>query len=419
MKKKKWPWIVLAVVLALVIAGALVWKLVLEPKAKLSQAIPEALSALEQRWSESPIPILAQGLDESGLNTTELNLSVSDGVQYDMQVRSDMTGNRLCADGAVTVDGQKLNLSAYLDGKFAAITSRELLSGGYYGITYDTFSSDIRSFGLLSRLIPEELLTQWDGSVEKLRTYMNRSRQIPRIPEIQEQDIQLLMLGIVALPGDITRETVAMEGRELSCLCIDYSAGGEQVGALLGNLMRVDDPSQGEIKATFYLWENALLSAECLGRAGENAVRLALSLGTNPLEGEVSIALEMQENGETSAFSYTIGARESDGSHMETLLSGAQTISFHWNPETGDMLLNLPGKPPVSLNLTEAEDGFCVKTQDFAVLMGIDSQKDFDAAMTVHKGASIVTPEYKNLRDWSFEDLLVLLGGLGSLIGLK
>lgn len=213
----------------------------------LSNAADDALSKLEQRLAESPVPILAKGYDESGRNTTSLALTVSDGVQYDMQVQTDLTSNQILADGTIRIDGKALNLSAYLDKEFAAITSEDLFKGGYYGITYDTFSSDVRSFPLLSRLIPSATLSKLDSSVEKLQVYMNRTRQIPQLPEVQEEDIHKLILGLLVLKSDVRKETLTVDGQSLECLRFDYSATGEQAGTLLGYLMDTGGLSQGTL----------------------------------------------------------------------------------------------------------------------------------------------------------------------------
>ena len=206
MKKKKWLLLIIPAVL--ILAAALVWFLYLSPRMALSNAADDALSKLEQRLKESPVPILAKGYDESGRNSTSLELAVSDGVQYDMQVQTDLTANQILADGTIRIDGKTLNLSAYLDKEFAAITSEDLFKGGYYGITYDTFSSDVRSFPLLSRLIPSATLSKLDSSVEKLQVYMNRTRQIPQLPEVQEEDIHKLILGLLVLKSDVHKETL-------------------------------------------------------------------------------------------------------------------------------------------------------------------------------------------------------------------
>lgn len=417
MKKKKW--LLLLIPAVLLLAAALVWFLYLSPRMTLSNAADDALSKLEQRLAESPVPILAKGYDESGRNTTSLALTVSDGVQYDMQVQTDLTSNQILADGTIRIDGKALNLSAYLDKEFAAITSEDLFKGGYYGITYDTFSSDVRSFPLLSRLIPSATLSKLDSSVEKLQVYMNRTRQIPQLPEVQEEDIHKLILGLLVLKSDVHKETLTVDGQSLECLRFDYSATGEQAGTLLGYLMDTGGLSQGDIDASFYLYGKTLVAVRCDGRAGENRAALRLDLGLDAAQGDVSIAVEKLENGEKSAFSYKIGARGADGAHTETAAFGTQSISCDWQPKTGDMVLTLPGKSPISLNLSQAQDGFQIQTKDFAALIGINSQKGFDSTMTVRKGSAITTPKYKNLDEWSLDDLLVLLGSIGGMLGFK
>ena len=418
MKKKKW--LLLMIPAVLLLAAALFWFLYLSPRMALSNAADDALSKLEQRLAESPIPILAEGYDENGRNTTLLALTVSDGVQYDMQVQTDLTTNQVLADGTIRIDGKALNLLAYLDKEFAAITSEDLLGGGYYGITYDTFSSDVRSFPLLSRLIPSATLSKMDSSVEKLQVYMNRTRQIPQLPDVQqEEDIHKLVLGLLVLKSDVHKEMLTVDGQSLECLRFDYSATGEQAGTLLGYLMDTGGLSQGNINASFYLHGKTLVAVRCDGRAGENKAALRLDLGQDAAQGEVSIAVEKLENGEKSAFSYKIGAREADGAHRETVAFGAQSISYDWHPQTGDMVLTLPEKSPISLNLTQAQDGFQIQTKDFAALIGINSQKGFDSTMTVRKGAAITPPHYKNLDEWSLDDLLILLGSIGGLLGFK
>ena len=96
-----------------------------------------------------------------------------------------------------------------------------------------------------------------------------------------------------------------------------------------------------------------------------------------------------------------------------------QSISYDWQPQTGDMVLTLPEKSPISLNLSQAQDGFQIQTKDFAALIGINSRKEFDSTMTVCKGTAITPPNYKNLDEWSLDDLLVLLGSIGGLLGFK
>ena len=320
MKKKKW--LLLLIPAVLILAAALVWFLYLSPRMALSNAADDALSKLEQRLAESPVPILAKGYDESGRNSTSLELAVSDGVQYDMQVQTDLTANQILADGTIRIDGKTLNLSAYLDKEFAAITSEDLFKGGYYGITYDTFSSDVRSFPLLSRLIPSATLSKLDSSVEKLQEYMNRTRQIPQLPEVQEEDIHKLILGLLVLKSDVHKEALTVDGQSLECLRFDYSATGEQAGTLLGYLMDTGGLSQGDITASFYLCDKTLVAVRCDGRAGENRAALRLDMGQDAARGDVSIAVEKLENGMSGFLTQPVLSAQA----VENLRKARQTL---------------------------------------------------------------------------------------------
>ena len=345
-------------------------------------------------------------------------LTVSDGVQYDMQVQTDLTSNQILADGTIRIDGKALNLSAYLDKEFAAITSEDLFKGGYYGITYDTFSSDVRSFPLLSRLIPSATLSKLDSSVEKLQVYMNRTRQIPQLPEVQEEDIHKLILGLLVLKSDIHKETLTVDGQSLECLRFDYSATGEQAGTLLGYLMDTGGLSQGDINASFYLYGKTLVASAVTagqGRTGQPQTGFGAGRGAGRC---VHCGRKVGKRGKVRVF-YKIGARGADGAHTETAAFGTQSISCDWQPKTGDMVLTLPGKIAHFPESFSGAGRFPNPDKGFCGLIGINSQKGFDSTMTVRKGSAITTPKYKNLDEWSLDDLLVLLGSIGGLLGFK
>ena len=198
--------------------------------------------------------------------------------------------------------------------------------------------------------------------------------------------------------------------------CLDALAA---LPAEESEILLVDDCGRDGSAAIAAAYCAAHPNARVIRRAQNGGLSAARNTGLDAAQGDVSIAVEKLENGEKSAFSYKIGARGADGAHTETAAFGTQSISCDWQPKTGDMVLTLPGKSPISLNLSQAQDGFQIQTKDFAALIGINSQKGFDSTMTVRKGSAITTPKYKNLDEWSLDDLLVLLGSIGGLLGFK
>lgn len=425
MKGKKW----LLILLALVLAGAAVlaacWDAIvmrLVPKAVLSGAVQEAFSALEQRFADSPLQLLAQGYDENGQNTTALSLTVSDTalgeVAYDMTVQTDLLANQLLAQGRVTGGGTSLDVTAYLDRDFAALTSADLLSGGWYGLTYDTFGGDIRSFTLLDMLVPDAAIRQWEGKVQSLQEFMNRSYALPKVPALSREALRSAMLGVLMLKSQVSAQTVTVSGVTLECWQIQYDVTGDQAAQVLSNLI----PGAGadsRITAVFSLYEKALVQARFQAAAGDTSVEAVLTLGVDAGADDLSVFVGKTEGGEERTLSAALSTRRQNGRYSEVIRVSGTEISYDWNPETGEMNLTLPQREPVALTLSAAENGVTVRTADFASLIGIQSQRDYDCTMTVSRGAAIEAPAYKNLDKWSWEDLLVLLSGLGSLLGLN
>lgn len=425
-KIRKW-WLPLLLVILLIAAAAVVfWDgivMFIAPKPVLTAAITEAMSKLEERSQGSPIWILAKGYDEGGKNTTFLDLKTFDSIlgeiNYDMMVQTDLSDHQVSAEGMVSSGGNSLNLSVYLDREFAALTSEDLLKGGYYGITYETFADDIRSFPLLTFLIPTGTIASWESSVSSLQEYMNRTYQLPQIPEITEEDIQMLMLGILALKSRVTTEEIQVYGQALDCHKLTYSAAGTQVGEALGYLMNSDSLEDGEITASFYLYEKTLVKLELSGRAGDDSVRYDLTLGQDTATDDLSLVAIKDENGERTQVSLLVSTKQAGDQYVETICVNDIAVSYDWNTVSGDMTLNLPGKEAISLNLADAENGFRITTKDIAKILDIDSKSAYDCKMTVSKGAEITTPNYKNMDKWSMDDFLILLTGVGSLIGVN
>lgn len=417
---------VVLILLAVVILCALFWDtiaLYVAPKVVLTSALTDAWEKLEERTEGSPLRILAEGYDPDGKNTTLLKLQTSDNVlgqvDYDMTVQTDLNSNQVLASGEITTGGKGLGVEVYLDSDFMALTSGDLLQGGYYGITYDTFSTDIQKFSLLTLLAGESTIAKWEASVSALQEYMNRSHALPQLPELTEEDVRLLMLGILALKSDTTTETVTIGGESLKCRTVTYSATGAQVGEILKQLMETGAAEKGTVTASFYLYENTLVRLDISGKAGTDSVELSLILGKDAAVNDLSLTMSKTEKGEQTSLDLTASTRRTGARYTETITIGGASISYDFHTSTGDMTLNLPDRTGIVLNLTEGENGFVVKTQDFAKLLGFESTKTFDCMMTVSKGTSIAIPGYKNLDQWSWEDLLVLLSGFGSMLGLN
>lgn len=423
--KGRW-WILLLVLLVLILAVGVFWDglgLYIAPQTVIRAALGEAFDSLEQRGQESPIWILAKGYDENGRNTIQVLLDTDDDrlgqIWYDLWVHTDLIDRQIAVQGTVATNGNTLRLAAYLNRDFAALTSQDLLQGGYYGITYETFGADLRSISLISLLLPDKTIVQWENGVAQLQEFMNRSYSYPKIPQITKKEIELSAWSLLALKRVVSRENTIINGESLNCHKLTYSVSGPQAGQIWGTLLDTEDLENSHLTVSFYLAENALVKAELTGTAGKDHVSYLLTLGRNAAADDLSFGATKTENGKTTRFSASVSTQWEGERRLETICVNNTVFSFEWNDRTGDMTLALPGREKVALHLSETETGFQVITPEFDKLIGWGSGKAGTCTMVIAKGTEITVPGYKNLDQWSLEDLLVLLSGVGSLFGLQ
>lgn len=439
--KRKWP-IVLAAVLIAAGVGIFSFRdalmIRLFPKIVLSKAIAGIFQQLDERYENSPIHVLTGALDLDGSQQISMKLDTTTqfmGVaHYDLQLNTQIAPNRILGTGTVSTGSGMMDLSLFLDENFAAVSSDGLTEGSYYGLTYDTFSHDIRGFLLISFLAGEEMLNSWDASVTGLADMMRRSYTLP---ELQSEDIRTVLMGALALKPTVTAGekgrymvTFQAEGEEIAEAAEHYMAQVPEALASLIHAMEEDDNSQANI--VFRLQGNQLteidagitmekasyqVSAELLGD-GELVLELFFHDAENLKRAEIAVktASDTDVYHEIIKLKYTVNGVQSQLS-----------MDYSWALSSGDMVLNLTHdgqKQTIRLNLTGEGESFTVSCQEFEKFIGLLSEKENPrptiCTMTVSPGESIThVPAYRNLSDWSMEDFMLLIARLGGLIGLK
>ena len=425
-KKTKILVIVLLILGAAVTAAVLFWDalvMLIAPKTVLSAAIQQAIFDLEIRWKESPFSVLAAAYDPEGKNSTVMNVSVSDDVlgnrNYQFELQTDLCHNQIQGEGAITGDALSLDVSVYLDDHFMALSSQDLPGDAYYGITYDTFTQDLESIPLVSFLLPQQTKAGWEQRIEKIESFMNQSRELPEIPNISRKDLQYITLGILALKCDISWENCEVDGFPVSCRKFVYSASGSQISPLVAKLLGVSSVDTGSLQAVFFLNEKVLARVELWAASGEDSVSYCLDLGENLSEGSVAFGLTKVLGGETETFSASIVPSGEGESRVETVCVNDTAFSYSWAKEIGKISLAIPGHDTIEAYLSSTDAELTIRTSDVPAILGTKGTgKSYDCSLVVQKGAEINTPEYKNLDVWSLQDLLVLLEGAGSVLGL-
>lgn len=426
MKKQiKW-WMIPLGFLAVVLLNAfLLWptlKIYLAPKTVLTAALTDTYANLEQRLKNSPLVLIGHTLDLENGNTLEMELDTSNDllgpVGYDMTMQVQWNPRRILARGHASAQSKNVDLSLYLDGDFAALSSAGILQGNYYGLTYDTFEEDIRSNKLLSFVIGDNTVRQWVAQIESLETFMEDSWELS---SISKEDIRSIMVGILTLKADVDREDMELNGTKQTCHVISFKATGAQIATGMDYLsmkLPISLDSDDEVDIGFWLLEDTVVKIE----ASSDDMNAELYLGSNE-----AITLRYENAGEVTTA--IVSTWQDAENYQETIqIIGAESIevSYNWNLTTGDLILSMNREGEegrAAANLRPTESGFRVATADTEALMhlllGTKDSGNSACIMTVFEGSEFETPAYKNFSNWSLEDLATLLGGVGSLFGLN
>ena len=442
MKKQlcKW-WLLIPVILVLIFLLFTFWDKIMlyaAPKIVLTSALSDTLSQLQERFDDSPLLILSKHIDQNGRYTAEVNAETENDllgtVQYDMTLQLDGAAHRVQASGTAISAGREIDLSLYADESFAAVSSEGLVNGKYYGITYDTFASDLRSIPLLWLVVSNDIMTQWEASVKGLRETISKECSLPQLPEISEEEVKKLLLGIAAMPCEIEECSILLEGTAANCHKLEYAFGGEQVGQVLAEMTQRQFGSEVSATISFYLHDRSVVKISALCQDGADAFQYTFDLGTSPLNGPLTLHSWEQMDGNNTEYRISVETQKTEDDYAESLdiqyLGMEKTSNFSaayiWYPARGKISLGV-GNQNIRLKIEEIENGIQLATDDIRPLMQITDQGDYvegeksspiSCVMDVQKGSNIETPEYRNLSEWSLEDFIGLLGGVGSLLGI-
>ncbi len=382
------------------------------PKTVLSGAVSRLYGQLEERFSGSPIALLLPVYDAQGRYTIQLEADTANPIlgeiRLDMTVDTDGTAHRLQAQGTASTSASDLDVILYMDSDALAVSSQELVNGDWYGITYDSFSQDIRSIPLLHYVLSDRTVRSWNQSLQSIRDEMQKTITGPDLPALSGQEFQLLLAGLMLLPGKGTQDQIRVDGLMTDCFRIDYTADSQQLGGLLPQ-------EDAVLAASFYLLDKTLIQADFYYTAGTDRINGQVVFGKAPGTDPLTLTLKKTENGSFTETAVTVWTEHREGEYQETwniTRNGtASTAAYTWNEVSGNLNFSLNGATPTAWNLSQRETGLRVYTE------ALDSLQN--CTMTIQKGSGLSQPEYKNLDQWSLEDFWKLLGGIGALFGLQ
>lgn len=443
--KRKWWGAILALMAVIALSlfcfrDALLVRLL--PRAVLSGAITDSFQQLEQRFERSPIRMISNALDPQGRQNISMKLDTASeymgAVHYSMDFHTQWAPNRILGTGTVSTGGGIMDLNLYLDENFAAISSQTLTEGNYYGLTYDTFAEDIRGFELIAFLIGEETLNGWEESMAGIQSAMERSYALP---EFSSEDIRRALLGALTMKPRVE----AGEGK--GQYTVSFQAGGEELGLaarpyleqlpepLAAWLETMAEDEDSSVNVVFFLADRQLTKIQAAITCSEKTWQITANLGKDPSGGVLELEWMTYQDDNLDRTELTVTTvsdteRYQEGIRLKHTHNGVQkqlAADYTWDLSSGDMVLDLVlegRKYPIRLNLTGEGEGFTLTTQVFerilSAITGKEKSESTICTLTVSPGEPLETvPEYRNLSDWSFEDLMLLLSRLGNLVGFK
>jgi hypothetical protein len=449
MMKRKSRIVALTLFLAILVCVACYWHVIavyIAPRAVLGNALNQALGLLESRFANSPIHLVAQSLDPEGEQRAALQLEMEQKylgpVRYDMTLHTQLGPNRVLARGNVITGGKMLDLSLYLDENLTAISSEGLAGGNYYGITYDTFSQDIRSRPILAALIGDSKLREWEDSVSSLADTF--SREI-RLPEFTAGDIRTALFGALALKPQVQRISTPAGGTVKS-EAISFCATGQAIAEmaapyrdnlspeLLAMVDQWKEDSQAAINVTFLLNKGKLVEIHVNLESSAGNTRIFATIGSDPTTEPLVLDLRTKTGEDVRDTRLQIDTVSNEETYHEKLTitqtrnreRSEFSLDYLFDLSTGETDLTIrcdDHKARLRMNLSGEGDTLTIRTQDLSPLLNLFLKKTLESpaicTLTIAPGAEFATPAYRNLDQWSAEDLLEILAGFGGLLGLK
>ncbi len=445
--KRKW-WLLFAaaasaLLLSLCFFGV---RVRIAPRLILSRALGTATQKLVRRFDESPFHLIFAAIDPGGCQRAEVQLETRQEllgiVRYDLDLSAQLSPCRVYAEGTVVTGGKAMDLSVYMDGDFAAVSSESLAEGSRYGITYDTFPQDIRSRQLLAALIGEKKISAWEQSVSTMDQTLSGDW---KPPAFRMEDIASVLYGVLTLKPEVSRVstpagvsqfghavTFQVDVQEIAQAAEDYRDDlPREIMTWLDGLKK--DPN-ALILVEFLLHRENLVQIRVETKSGRECTCISVVLGDHPDTGELTVEITSRA-GETDHRSWLGVETVSNEETYQEQLCFVQTrnglrselrLDYGFDPDTGELNLKIlrdGEEAKVRINLSGEGETVTVRSGNLRPLLNILSDKHNESpvicTLTLSPGKAVDVPQYRNLDQWSMDDLYTLLSGLGGLLGLK
>jgi hypothetical protein len=292
---------------------------------------------------------------------------------------------------------------------------------------------------MVALLLGEKKISEWEKSVEALKKNMSVDLQIP---EFTMEDIRSVLFGILALKPRVERVQVSLDGNAVTASAVRFSASGSEISAAaaeylaqmpeaLGQYVKAmgEDPDSG-MEAVFLLHKDQVIRVDVTVRSGGKENTVSLEPGSDILD----ISFSRRDGSALRRQLITVKTTQSPSVYEESVrfvtvengIWNQNDLQYVWDISSRELTLGLNnGEKSATFraHLERTEDQLTITSQDMRGILNLFLKKPLErpaiCTMTVMPGAGVDRPEYRNLDQWSMDDMLALLDGIGGLLGLK
>lgn len=464
-KNGKWWLIPIVAVLAIAIAGAFLWKPLLlkfAPDIYLSMASGRTMDALSKRSEDSPYALLASADEIMDDGTLDVSLSYSDyyngDIQANMSISSKKEQKQWMFDALINSSEQNVDLSMYMDADCLTLRSDPFTDGKYYGLTYDTFSDDIRKSGF-NMILSEDEMQQCDEIVQMLNRNIN---QTVDYDQLLQPYLEIMNDYAEDLKPVIGRHSITLDNKTRKCDTIEYTIEQDQLFELLHDLLEqlekdeaasdlvgdtaalaeslhdslgnLEDHSDMKFVLTYYICNTHLAALETNMTFAEHEAddqvnwNFMLSLGTNPRISDIRLDMDITYGDNKISRTIISAIEQRDDLYINTFtlktdnygIKEKYVLTSKWNSDSGDWNFKFVSDMDdeaafeFTAKISEYENGFEVRIDELNDLLKIpeDEMNQITSTLSIRftKGCVIDKPEYINLDQMNLDvvrDILI------------
>lgn len=382
----------------------------LMPRAAVRRAVLETADALSERFADNPVLYIASALNQPDQQISFQFPEANSRATLHLQPRI-LEG--VCED-------DRLSARFFADKDGIAVASDQLTGNQWYGIRYDGFAEDISQIPLISWILSEALLNQWESGLNVLRSRFLADLISPQLPVFSREELSRLTFALASMKTQVQSTTITVGNAPQKCLRVHCRPGG-----LLSSLFQTE---QNNAACTFYLRDGQLILADITGEYEGQQIRFQLEAEGNPAADPIRILYSCKEEGRDGSFTVRFSTRSTGGILAESwqisATGQALDFSYRYDPTSGTATLTTGDKEPAALVFLSKAEGFHIETNDMsrlAALVAVDfpiPDAFSRCAIDAQPGSVPEKPEFITPDAWSTEDLLTLLEGLGSLLNI-